>query len=215
MIRFDLDNKENMQKAYIVYLEEIKPSFPGRYLIASVEMYSSEGNTYCIDADFDDEPTDELLIKLAEADWNRYYKGISPDEEKQATIEKLKDSYIIIDRNELYPLFTVTTHNGKEVTDKEYFLTEEAAIKKADKYIKEIERSDEGAKVSSERIEKITMGNDGKEIAEKICIIGVWCKAAAEHIYNGLEPEDTKNLIIETSSDGELEYFDFEDEPEL
>lgn len=245
MIRFDSDSKENMQKAYIGYLEEIKPFFPGRYLIASVEMYSSEGNTYYIDADFDDEPTDELLTKLAEADWNQFYKGISPDEEKETTIEKLKAAYIIVDRNKLYPLFASSTWIKGKDCGKEYFLTEEAARKETDKFFKELELDDDEAMVSCEIIEKITIDDNGKEISEKVAEIpyrrefrvslgygenvqaarpfvtyenveAATAKEAAEHIYNGLEPEDTKNLIIETSFDGEREYFDFEDsEPEL
>ena len=46
-------------------------------------------------------------------------------------------------------------------------------------------------------------------------------KEAAQHIYNELEPEDTKNLIIETklySGYSQAEYFDvddFEEELEL
>ena len=168
MIRFDSDSKENMQKAYIDYIQEISPLTPGKYLIAQVETYSSEGNTYYIDGDYDSEPTDEQLRNRAESDWKDYCEGIYPDDEKEERIEKFLDSYIVVDRDELYPLYTVATRVGETKSDIEYFITEEEAQKGARNAIQASELPDTAARETYEQINKVFIGESGVEESECI-----------------------------------------------
>ena len=249
MIRFDSDSKENMQQAYIDYIQEISPLTPGKYLIAQVKTYSSEGNTYYIDGDYDSEPTDEQLRNRAESDWKDYCEGIYPDDEKEERIEKFLDSYIVVDRDELYPLYTVTSMSRETGDSIKYFLTVEEARAEAVNRVKTSRLTKNDARENYEQIDKVFIddyGNEGSDSIEDIPYLQkFWVslgygekdtvkqfdtygtmeaptsKEAAQHIYNELEPEDTKNLIIETklySGYSQAEYFDVDDfgeEPEL
>ena len=249
MIRFDSDSKENMQQAYIDYIQEISPLTLGKYLIAQVKTYSSEGNTYYIDGDYNSEPTDEQLRNRAESDWKDYCEGIYPDDEKEERIEKFLDSYIVVDRDELYPLYTVTSMSRETGDSIKYFLTVEEARAEAVNRVKTSRLTKNDARENYEQIDKVFIddyGNEGSDSIEDIPYLQKFqvslgygenvyagpfetyetveaptAKQAAEYIYNGLEPEDTKNLMIQTMLYGDynqIEYFDIDDfgeEPEL
>ena len=110
----------------------------GRYLIAKVETYSSEGNTYCIAGDYDSKPTYEQLRAKAERDWNNYCEGIYPNDEKNERIEKFLSSYIVVDRELLYPLYAVTSWSMEDGDVTKYFLTAEEARAEVEKQPEDI-----------------------------------------------------------------------------
>ena len=98
MLRFHYHDEDNMREAVNEYCAYEKT--PGRWIVASASLYSSEGNEYIVDKDFDHKPTRDDLTTLANEDWAEFYQGVLPDaeERKEEIIEQLLGEYIIVDR---------------------------------------------------------------------------------------------------------------------